>query len=246
MSHSYIEGTIYHKRFLPTLHDFTYKLFFIDIDVKAINTLNNRYFKTQRRALFSFYAQDHFGKSEDFAKNASQLLETFNLSEAAHLRFITLPRILGFVFNPISLLLVLDEAKKPIAMAAEVHNYNGGRVVYPAVLTKHKHRYVADTSKEMYVSPFFDSEGEYRFGLQYDDKGLEITITLFKADEKMLIAVFNGQKIAFNADQTLALFKRYTFMTLWVVTRTLWQTLRLKLKGLAWHSPRPIDQMRRI
>ena len=47
---------------------------------------------------------------------------------------------------------------KPKNMLAEVHNYNGGRVVYPIELTNYKdNKYKGKIKKDMYVSPFFKS-----------------------------------------------------------------------------------------
>ncbi len=52
------------------------------------------------------------------------------------MRFLTLPRVLNFVFNPISVLVLFDEESNPRHILAEVHNYNGGRVVYCVKLEK--------------------------------------------------------------------------------------------------------------
>jgi len=134
IQHNYLDGSIFHKRFHPKNHNFKYKFFMMDIDLNSFESLNkNKLFSYNSFNLFSFFTKDHFGKSEDFLKNVDELLNKYKIEKTSKMRFITLPRILGFVFNPISVL-ILFEKNKPTFMFAEVHNYNGGRVVYPVEL----------------------------------------------------------------------------------------------------------------
>lgn len=246
MSHAYIDGTVYHKRFVPTTHSFTYNFFMLYIDVAHMHTLRHRFFSYNRFNLFSFYAKDHFGKGDDFQTNVQELLKTFQMQATDTMCFITLPRIMHYTFNPISALLLLKN-DRPYAMLVEVHNYNGGRTIYPAILEKQVNgSYRALAQKDMYVSPFFDTKGVYMFSLFYSDEMIKLSVTLEKEGETQLIARFSGILKPFNKHTTLQMFKKHTLLTLWVVTRTLWQSLQLWRKKLPWHSPRPIDQIQRF
>ncbi len=245
MSHQFFEGKIFHKRHTPTTHAFTYRYFFLDIDLDQLDSLENTLFGNESFNLFSFRAKDHFGQSSDFKENVAQLLKRFNTPKATHARFITLPRILNFVFNPISLLLLFDH-DRPVYLLAEVHNYNGGRVIYPVPLNKDSEGYyLGHASKEMYVSPFYDYQGEYRFKLRYEPEQFDVHVDLEDESGTTLHSHFSGRPLPFRTSTVLALFARHTFLTLWVVTRTLWQTFKLWRKGLKWHDPRPNDQLRR-
>ena len=245
MSHKFYEGEIYHTRLLPKKHDFTYKFFMLDIDMDSYDTLQNKYFSKNRFNLFSFYTKDHFGKNVDFKENIKELLATYSLEPTAKMRFITLPSITGFVFNPISVL-VLFENDAPTYMICEVHNYNGGRVIYPVKLdSKDNKHYKGIELKDMYVSPFFDRVGEYKFSLTYDENQMNLGITLFEDEKKMLTTIFVGKSLEFSKKSIKSLFFRHTLLTVWVVTRTLWQSIKLKFKGLKWNSPTAQDQIRR-
>ena len=245
MSHKFYEGMIYHTRISPKKHDFTYKFFMLDIDMASYDTLENNYFSKNRFNLFSFYTKDHFGKSEDFKENIKELLATYSLEPTEKMRFITLPSITGFVFNPISVL-VLFENDIPVYMISEVHNYNGGRVIYPVKLkSKDNKHYKGIELKDMYVSPFFQRVGEYKFSFTYDENQMVLAITLFENEKKMLTTTFVGKSLEFSDKNIKSLFLRHTFLTVWVVTRTLWQSLQLKLKGLRWNSPSAQDKIRR-
>jgi len=245
MSHKFQEGIIYHKRYSPKKHEFKYKFFMLDIDMDSYEKLDNKYFSKNSFNLFSFNTKNHFGKSDDFKENIKELLKKYEIEPTSKMRFVTLPSILAYVFNPISVL-ILFENDIPIHMIAEVHNYNGGRVIYPVKLksTDNKH-YKGVGIKDMYVSPFFKREGSYVFSLTYEENQFSLGINLFENDTKMLNSTFVAKSLEFNESNIISLFFRHTVLTIWVVTRTIWQSLKLKIKGLKWNKPTAQDQIRR-
>jgi len=245
MSHKFFEGSIYHKRVSPKKHQFKYKFFMVDIDMSSFDKLDNNLFSQNSFNLFSFNTKDHFGKSDDFKENIKYLLNKYNIPLTQKMRFITLPSILGYVFNPISVLILFDR-NRPVNMIAEVHNYNGGRVIYPIFLeTKDNKHYKGVSTKDMYVSPFFNRDGRYEFDLTYMDNQISLSVVLFENDKKMLTSTFVGKSLVFNERTITSLFFRHTLLTFWVVTRTVWQSLKLKIKGLKWNRPEAYDQIRR-
>jgi len=216
MSHRFYEGEIFHKRYAPKVHQFTYDYFFLDIDVAHIDTLHNGIFSTNGLNLMSFYTKDHFGDTNSFAYNAHALINALGWGKPHELRFITLPRMANFVFNPISMLLLLDN----------------------------KCRYAGNCPKTMYVSPFMGYEGHYHFTIEYTEKHFGLIVELHVDNRPLLLAHFSGSAKPFTTSSIRSLLCAHTFLTFFVVTRTLWQTLRLKLKGgLTWHSPRTHDQI---
>ncbi len=247
MSHQFLTGTIYHKRFMPKTHEFTYKYFLLDIDTSKITSLKNRIFSYNSFNLFSFKSIDHFGKNEDFNENIKELLKNFNLDENSKTRFITLPRIFNHVFNPISCLMVIDKQNNISHALCEVHNYNGGRVVYPVKLTKtNEATYKGKIDKNMYVSPFFDRLGEYEFIFKYTNEKLFIQIDLYEENQKKLTAILNSKPMEFNTKNNLKIFFKYGFTTFIVVLGTMYQALKLYLKKLQIFKPTNEDKIRRF
>ena len=246
MSHLFYEGVIYHKRFAPKTHEFTYPFFLLDIDVNSVQSLKNRLFSFDGFNLFSFSPKNHFGASKDFLKNIEELLASFDVQATKKMRFITLPRVFNYVFNPISILILFDDENRPTTMFVEVHNYNGGRVVYPVKLeVASSSTYTGSVFKDMYVSPFLKRDGLYKFTMARSEEKLSLSVVLYEENEKTLVASFNGKSLEFNAKNVMRLFCRHTFLTIWVVTRTLWQSLRLWLKGLKFNSVTVQDQIKR-
>lgn len=238
MSHLLFEGTVHHKRFLPKVHEFTYPFFLLDIDLTNIQTLTNNF--------FSFKAKDHFGNTTNFEKNVNDLIDKFSIDTPHSMRFLTLPRIFNFVFNPISVLVLFDEEKLPKYMLAEVHNYNGGRIVYPVKLEqKSQNIFCGSVHKDMYVSPFLHRDGRYKFTLDYTQEHLNMTITLYEENTKTLIASLQTSSMQYSDKNIRKIFMRHMFLTFAVVTRTLWQSLKLYLKGIKFYKVTPQDQIRR-
>ena len=243
--HKFYEGTIYHKRFHPKVHEFKYNFYLLDIDLNYFENLKNSLFSINKLNFLSFKTKDHFGKSDDFLQNVDELLEKFSIKKTKNMRFFTLPRVLNFVFNPISALVVFDDNNQATHLLAEVHNYNNGRVVYPILLEKKGNSYTGKVKKDMYVSPFFKTDGVYEFQLKYDENKLFLKIDLFEDNEYKLTAIFNSKAKDFNKKSSLNIFFKYMFSTFLVVTRTYIQAIRLFIKGLKIHSPREQDKERR-
>lgn len=245
MNHLFFDGVVLHKRFRDKEHKFTYPFFMIDIDVANLSTLTNRFFSYNKVNLFSFFTKDHFGGKEDFKANIEELLKKCDVEPTQNMHFLTLPRIANFVFNPISALILFDEGK-PTTMMAEVHNYNGGRTVYPVKLSASEgSSYQGEVQKDMYVSPFLKRDGVYKFTLDYSKEKVSLSVVLYEDDKKTMMTTFSGSAKEFSSKNVLSLFGKHTFLTFWVVLRTLWQSFRLYLKGVSFHSVTPIDQHRR-
>lgn len=238
MSHSFYEGEVYHKRFFPKVHEFTYPFFLLDIDMNNFNQIRSNY--------FSFSPKDHFGESDNFQENIDRVLEQFNIEKPAFTRFITLPRMFNYVFNPISILVLFNKKNIPIQMLVEVHNYNNGRIVYPVVL-KHntQTQYSGSIFKDMYVSPFLERDGLYKFVIDYTNEHLNLSVTLYENDKKTLLASLQSKSLEYTNTNARNIFFRHMFLTFRVVTRTFWQSLKLYVKGLQFYAVTKQDTVRR-
>lgn len=245
MNHRFLEGSVYHKRFHPTSHEFTYPFYLLDINLALLDTLKNALFSQDSLNLLSFKTKDHFGSKKEFTHNVKELLEKFDLQATQEIRFITLPRMFNFVFNPISVLVLIQD-KKPTHLLAEVHNYNGGNIVYPVELELDKKGlFKGQIKKDMHVSPFLDRSGMYKFVLKYSERKMDLGVTLYEDGKKKLVANFSGKALPFSVSSIVHLLSRQTFLTFGVVTRTLWQSFRLWRKNLRWYSPIKLDKTRR-
>ena len=103
-------GTVFHKRFLPKKHAFRYPSIFICFPVSRISELKSRFFSINRFNLFSLKEADH-GNGTGIQQWISTFLKNESVIEAdGEIWLMTMPRILGFVFNPVSFWWCLDKS----------------------------------------------------------------------------------------------------------------------------------------
>lgn len=98
-------------------------------------------------------------------------------------------RVLGHVFNPISVFWCHRPDGSLACVVAEVHNTYGERHCYLLDPDEHGN---ATTAKEFYVSPFQQMGGDYRMRLPEPDERLALTIRLTQHGQTPLVATLRG------------------------------------------------------
>jgi DUF1365 family protein len=150
-----------------------------------------------------------------------------------------LPRVCGYVFNPISVVYCRDETGL-VAMVYEVNNTFGDRVHYVLPVADPASRVVRQRcAKTLYVSPFFDVEGGYRFDLTPADARVALSIRHEDEQGLRLHAGFTGRRLPWTAANLLRCALRFPFATLKVIVGIHWEALALWRKGVPLHS-RPV------
>ena len=125
-----------HERFQPFSHRFTYKVFSAFLDIDRIDELSARLwlFSRNRFNLYSFHDKDHGPRDGTALRpHVERLLTAANASfEPANIRLLCYPRILGHVFNPLSVYYCYDAANVLRALIYEVRNTFGEHHSYVA------------------------------------------------------------------------------------------------------------------
>ena len=233
------ECRIMHHRFSPKEHQFLYRIFMFGLCLDEIDELSRRFIllSHNRFNLFSFYDQDHLQKDNRSAKEkiiAFAHENGSNVTDDCHVQLITLPRIAGYIFNPVSFYFIFNEKNEPICAVAEVSNTY--REMKPYLLTQYTNdRFRLRVPKYFYVSPFSSLELEFDFDLKVPDKKLDIKIDEFEADRKILASSLSGNAFPFTGKRLIWYAIKYPLLTLKVITLIHWHALRLKLKGLHHH-----------
>ena len=103
-------GTVIHKRFKPKIHFFKYKVFSLLIDLSELNNLDKKigFFSYNKFNLISFFDKDHGDRDGSSVINwvKKNLKENDVNCENIRIKLLCYPRILGYVFNPLSLSLI--------------------------------------------------------------------------------------------------------------------------------------------
>ncbi len=172
------------------------------------------------------------------------VLADWTLTEAdGEIVLVTMPRVFGFVFNPVSFWLCFDTADKLRAVLAEVNNTFGERHCYLCFHDDHRPIAPQDslrTRKVFHVSPFIDVKGEYRFRFSYASDRMAIAIDLFDDEGLLLSTTIGGALRPLSGWQLLRALLINPALPFKVVALIHYQALKLWIKRTRlFHKPAP-------
>ncbi len=237
-------GETTHHRFAPKPHRFAYRLFqlLIDIDKAEQGFAPLRILRAGRWGLMSFAVRDHGPRDGTPLRPwvEAQLLAAGVPASAKTVRVLCFPRIMGFVFNPLSIFFVYDADERLEAVIYEVNNTFGQTHAYVVPATGDAvERHEAD--KALYVSPFYRVEGGYRFRLTPPGERFDLIIVKQTDGRPDFNARLTAQRRRLTDGALLNLLLAMPLMTMSVVAAIHWQALALWIKGapFGWRDPGP-------
>ena len=247
------EGVVTHNRLRPKRHKLRYSVFSFLLDLDEIDDLaaRLRLFSRNRFNLFSFHDRDHAdGAVQNLRTRLEAILAEHDLADcASRIELLCYPRLLGFVFNPLSVYFCYRADGGLGAVLYEVSNTFGDRHSYlipvgsGAIDDKGVLR--QSCAKGFYVSPFIDMVADYHFRIRIPGENLAVAIRETDARGAFLNAAFVGDRNALSDRKLFGAFIRYPLMTLKVVAGIHWEALHLWRKGMTFHK-RPAPPQRPV
>lgn len=232
------DGTVVHRRTMPTRHQFRYGVSYVwlDPDEPAALTAAHPLWSADRpapaRVRRSDYGSDPSGSLADAARD--ELATVLGRRPSGPVRMLTQIRRWGWLFNPITVYVVWEaEDADPVGAVLEVTNTPWKeRHRYPIGLVRDGAWLRAGTDKELHVSPFLDEQQRYDLRLRGSERRLHlrIDVTPEGADRPIVETSLSvGRAPADRRTLTTALFRRLA-STHRVSFGIHWQALRLWLK----------------
>ena len=241
-------GKVGHARLGAKTHAFAYDSLFICFPLQQRRELASKLFGYNRWNLFGYHDADHGDGRDPEAWIRGILSEHGVTSADGDIWLHALPRILGFVFNPVSFWYCHDSQQQLRAVLCEVRNTFGERHCY--LLTAADQGVIsADTTlhseKVFHVSPFYPVNGEYQF--QFAQKGdfRRVQIDYWQAGTLSLKTHVSGMALAMTDKNLLKAFVQLGWATLMVVLRIHWQALKLWRQGVTFHR-KPVPPVMEI
>ena len=220
---------IAHTRRRPWRHSFRYRhpMWLIDLAEVPNGALLG--------GLLRFEARDHLGDpTHTIRDNVVDWVGAQGIDVSAD-RIVMLanPRMLGYVFNPITVYWCLgNTAHRETTVRcviAEVHNTYGGRHCY--LLTPDTAGR-ASIDKALYVSPFNPVDGSYDMRFTVPTDLVHVGIVLRREGQVAFSATLNGRRAAVTTSTTLRTLLHYPLGALRVTALIRYQGIRLFLRGL--------------
>jgi DUF1365 family protein len=243
-------GAVMHHRLIPFRHRFRYRVFsaLIDLDELEGALRRLRLLRIGRPGLFSFHARDHGPRDGSGLRPWVERRLAEHGLDLGHgpIRLLCFPRLLGYVFNPLSIYFCYDRVGTLGAIVYEVKNTFGEQHAY--VLAVPAARNSGDVvaqqcDKRLYVSPFIGMTSTYRFRIKEPGEALSVLIRQSVPEGEQLIATLHGRRWPLDDRNLCIAFLRYPLMTVKVIGAIHWEALRLWVKGARFHRrPQPSQQ----
>lgn len=233
-------GQVMHRRLRPAVNAFVYPVFYVQLPVNALATARGPLFAVDRLNLLSFHQKDHGPRDGRplWPWIQGQLRER-GLPDDGDIVLQTFPRVLGYVFNPVSFWFCHDRAGALIAVLAEVNNTFGGHHhywLYNPDGSPLRDGQTLKADKAFHVSPFCTVQGSYRFRFQRERAMPRVRIDYDDGEGELLLTSISGKPHPWTTRNLLAAFLRMPFLTAGVMARIHWQALRLWLKGVPFYG----------
>jgi DUF1365 family protein len=221
----------------PRAHRLKYRIFMLLLDLDEIDRVatQSRLFSRNRFNLMSFHDRDHGDRTgAPLRRQIEGHLAAARLGEAgASIRLLTMPRVLGYVFNPISVYFCHRADGTLGAILYEVSNTFGERHSYLIPVEEVVDGQVRQScGKALHVSPFIAMDVSYDFRVAPPGERVTIAIAEHDADGLLLTASFAARRQALGDGALLRAFVTHPLLTLKVIGGIHWEALLLWIKGV--------------
>lgn len=227
-------GAVSHTRLKPARHDLRYRVFMGLFDLDELPELAQRTwaFGYNKPSLISFFERDHGdGSGAALRSQIETALSAIGVTSVGCIQVLCMPRVLGYVFNPICVYFCDDEDGDLAAIVHEVNNTFGERHLYalPARV-QGDGRVVQVCEKAFRVSPFLPMALKYQFNIDPPGEKTRVAIIVSDADGVVLTASFKGERRPFTSWQIVRLWLAHPALTFKVLAGIHWEAIWIWLK----------------
>jgi DUF1365 family protein len=207
----------------PRANAFRYRVAYLCLGLDDLQSAVGRWLKLDRRGFVSFRQADHGARDGgDLAAWLRGILAGHGLADICdgEPMLMTLPRILGYVFNPVSFWFCRDRDGALRAVLCEVNNTFGESHCYLVHRADHdalRPDEWLDGRKVFHVSPFLPLEGSYRFRFRLEDGLAHVDVNYHDGQGLMLATSVGGRREALDDRTVLRRFLGNPTMTLAVI-----------------------------
>lgn len=194
-----LRGTVRHMRFYKRRNGFNYRTWYVGLPVFSARP-SCAFIAYNTSGIVSVHHKDYADKGRtplpEYLKDLLGKVAPNNTYDLDAVFLVTMPRVLGYMFNPVSFWYIPDHQGALRAVLCEVHNTFDE--VHSYICAKEDGGVIqSDTTlraqKVFHVSPFFDRSGGYRFRFILNNRRLGVFIVYIGDNGKVrLTASLHG------------------------------------------------------
>ena len=226
---------VMHKRLSPKVNAFTYRIYYLALPLPV----------APLPAIVQGVPVNDLGYRDGRSPElwAKEILSQHNMADTiSQIMLITMPRVLGYVFNPVSFYLCFDDQMRLRAVINEVHNTFGEQHSYLCLHADRRPIEAEDwleAEKVFHVSPFLERNGHYRFRFQVQPSTLGIWIDYYDQQQnRQLLTALTGRLSPLSRRSLARAFWAHPLVTGRAIGLIHWQALKLAIKGIRY-IPKP-------
>ena len=234
-------GRVTHTRAFPRRHRFSYRIWYLFADLDELDTLDRtvRGFTVDRPGPVSFWSRDHGPRDGSPLRGwAERALASAGVDlEGGPIRILCFPRVLGYVFNPLSVWFCHHRDGRLGAIVYEVSNTFGEQHSYVVPVedgARPGDRVRSEFDKELFVSPFIDMEARYDFTARVPDDRVSVVVRESVAQGRVLTATLLARRVPLNGRGLARAFFGRPLVTAKVIGGIHGEALRLWMKGVRY------------
>ena len=246
------ECSVMHHRLTPKAHHFKHDLFMFYLDLDELDSVTEKIllFSHNRNNVYSFWDTDHEPAGPQTLKEriVNYLRQKgVEAGPKTSVRLLTLPRVAGYIFNPISVYYCFDSASRPLAIVIEVGNTFREMKLYllPRACGNEAGLFHQVIPKHFYVSPFSRLDLNFDFQLRVPDETLEIRIDDRDGIDRVLLTTLTGCRTELTNRNLTWLTLLFPLVTLKVIVLIHWHALRLWLKRVPFYRKAAAPEQQR-
>lgn len=236
---------VMHARIYPRRNTFSYRVYYLAVDIENIDALADGWrFGVDGPGVLSFYRADHGARDGSCLRSWLRgVVRGHGLDlPSGRVVLLALPRVLGYVFNPVSFWLCHDNDDALRMVVYEVNNTFGethtyicrfadGGIIGPDDIMR--------AEKIFHVSPFLQRCGHYNFRTAIKDGKAGFWIDYYEEEERrQLLTALTGHVVGLDRAALRRAFWTRPLVTFAAIARIHWQAVKLLAKGIKY-VPRP-------
>lgn len=243
MNSGLYSGHVVHVR--PGKHRLRYRVFMLAIDLDEINALDAqlKHFAHNRFSLMALHDRDHAGRVREPLRPQIErkLREAGVAFDGGQITLLAMPRILGYVFNPLSVYFCRRKNGELAALVHQVNNTFGEHHFYVLPARETNGVVAQDCAKDFFVSPFLEMDLRYQFQVLPPGEAVSVAMVVRRGAEVALTASFAGARRELTDRNLVRAWLGNPLLTFAVIAGIHWEAVKMLAKGIRYLGRRPIE-----